>query len=322
MQQALANLVNRARSQQITFGAEQRSLSQRWLEPVLDELLARTRRARTAADREFHSLTAQTPVCEPASFGEATPATYPIGFCQWICNAVWARLATDELVARLRRRGVLWKKVFCIGEGCYFQNVIQAGDYLIDPAFDSLDGRAIPVVCTPLATAPVENLDHWARYAAVARAYYHIDVYPNRYFPLLFPLVPFLAVRSSGRLELLFHQQQLFLLDLSEDWRRIRELTQTAEWQARTLPESGVQQLSRLCGDGSFEQFPCAFRPSDDHALLDALQDWRQLRTLKPKALEHTMLALHQLTTRAASRLRAANIMVPVAAGLDTTDGP
>ena len=311
MRQALPDIVRRAHAQQITYCAHQRQLSHRWLAPVQDELLARTRVARAAADREFHTLTAQVSALEPANIGEATPATYPVGFCHWICDAVWARLSTDVLVARLRRHGLLWQKVFCIGEGSYFQNVIQIGDYLLDPAHDSLDGCAVPVVCTSLATAPVENLDRWARYAAVARVYYQLDVYPNRYFPLLFPLVPFLAVRSSGRLELLYQQQLLFLLDVGEDWRRIRELMCEEVWRARALPAVCVQQLGALCHSGAFENFPFEFRPLDDAALVAALQEWQQLRSLAPKALARTLLELQRLVTLAAQRLRAANIIVP-----------
>jgi hypothetical protein len=187
---ALREIIAQAQDTLVTRSEKQAGLSRRWLEPALPELLRLIQVHRQTVDEEFR-LRLRIALADAAlAVGETGVALYPVGYCQHIRDAVWARLQNEKLIQEFRRRGLWWKKIYFIGDGAHFQNAIQLGDYLLDVAHNTIDANAEPVVCAPLGEVEYENLDDWVRYAEIAETYYHCRLFPNYYFPLAFPLCP------------------------------------------------------------------------------------------------------------------------------------
>lgn len=292
MKGAAGNMIEQAKGMRVTRCGEQARLSGRWLPAVRDELLERARHWRRRADEDLRGKNGVL----PDLFGEAR--AYPLGYCLPIRDAVWKGLSGERVVRSLRARGLCWKRVYYIQDDSSFQNAIQCGDWLLDAARDTCDTSLDPVEFAPLDEMIWENLDDWRRYAEIAASYYQLTVYPNRYFPLLFPLVPFLAVRrATGRLEFLYNQQMLFLLDLAEDWRRLRALLADEAWMSRELPAD----LERaLLEQGNANVFPVEVRKVRTAELTESLGEWRQWRGLPEQQAARTIQNLEKLAARCA----------------------
>ncbi len=169
----------------------QARLTRRWIEPVLPEILQMVRRHRQAVDEQFQIGRGAGVAPLALADGEAVPALYPVGYCQYIRDAVWKRLQGERLFGEFRRHGLALKKIYFIQTGAHFQNAIQLGEYLLDVAHNTVEAGAEPVMGAPFDQEPYENLDDWLRYAAIAESYYHCRLFPNTFFPLIFPLAPF-----------------------------------------------------------------------------------------------------------------------------------
>jgi len=286
------------------------SLAQQRLVPVKAELLQLARRHRHDTDAYFKQMPALSPADDDFQIdfpGQRQP--YPVGYCRQIRDRVWDNLSNEALICSLRKQGLTWKKVYFIEKGGWFQNAIQCGDWLLDVAHDTVDATDAPIICVPLDEPLWENLNDWHRFAEVAAAYYHLTLYPNLYFPLLFPLIPFLAVRATGRLELLYNQQMLFFLDLGDNWRRILALLEDQNLMERTLPLTLEKRLLEMtAADG--EPFPVEIRKCSSTELRQALREWGQIRRLPRQQLAATLQNFEKLAGLAARRLRQANIFM------------
>jgi hypothetical protein len=307
---ALREIIAQAQDTLVTRSEKQAGLSRRWLEPALPELLRLIQVHRQTVDEEFR-LRLRIALADAAlAVGETGVALYPVGYCQHIRDAVWARLQNEKLIQEFRRRGLWWKKIYFIGDGAHFQNAIQLGDYLLDVAHNTIDANAEPVVCAPLGEVEYENLDDWVRYAEIAETYYHCRLFPNYYFPLAFPLAPFLAIQSTGRLELLYAQDLLFHRDLGQGWKRARALLESAWWAERRLPAAAENLLENFCRAQGATAFPLEFRVSTTEEMERMLEDWNQVRDLPAKELVLTLKKLTEVTRRATFTLRRADLKV------------
>lgn len=295
MKDEVGGMIHRAQDMRIVRSDEQARLSRRWLLPVHREILALARDWRARTDEALRGK----PDVLPDLFGEAR--TYPVGYCLPIRDGVWKGLSEERAVRSLRARGLLWKQVYYIQDGSSFQNAIQCGDWLLDVARDTCNPTLDPVEFSPLDDMVWENLDDWRRYAEIAAGYYQMTVYPNRYFPLLFPLIPFVAIRhSTGRLELLYNQQMLFLQDLAEDWRRLRALLADESWMSRRLPSDRESQLLEQARAGAF---PVEVRLCSNEELTASLSEWAAWRALPDEQAAGTLKNLEKLATRCAGRV-------------------
>lgn len=308
MVKTVTDWIRFARDCQIRREARQTELTQKWLLPAGAELLEKARAGRRMVDEAFWRSHQNPTRAQPMAEGETGPALYPVGYCQWIRNQVWARLSTDPLVKELRSQGLVWRKVYFILESRCFQNAIQCGDYLLDAAHNTLDARDEPVTFASLENLAWENLDDWPRYAAVAEAYYGSRLYPNYYFPLIFPLVPFFAVRSCGRIDLLCQQDNLFFLDMGENWRRVRRLLKDPFWMQRWLPADYETLLHNLCGKNDLAIFPLEFRKCTPGELSRSIDEWEQAGALPPEQLMATVKTFRQVAHVAAAKLRNAGL--------------
>jgi len=309
----LPDCIRTARQMQIARLPRDVELAGKWLAPVEAELLELARRHRRQADDHLRSLAlkqASHDQSMPDMFGAPRNGElhdYPVGYCRQIRDRVWESLSDESLAQSLRQKGLTWKKVYFIQDGREFQNAIQCGDRLLDVARDTVDPSREPVESAPLDELTWENFNDWRRFAEVAAIYYRLDVYPNIYFPLLFPLVPFLAVRESGRLELLYCQQMLFFLDLGENWRRIRVVLADRDLMARRLPPEMERRLLDQAGPGA-ENFPIELRKCSAEELTAAIAEWEQIRKLPDSQAVATLRNFEKLADLTALKLRQADI--------------
>jgi len=305
---ALSDYIQTARQMQIAPLPSDAELSGKCLAPVKAELLELARRHRQQADDHLRPVAMKQAFRErtsPDMFGE--PQSYPVGYCRQIRDLVWKSLSGEPLVQSLRQKGLTWKKVYFIQDGREFQNAIQCGDRLLDVARDTVDPSREPVELAPLDELTWENFNDWRRFAEVAAHYYRLDVYPNIYFPLLFPLVPFLAVRESGRLELLYCQQMIFFLDLKENLRRIRDVLADRDLMDRRLPPEMERKLLDQAGPGK-GNFPIELRKCPAEELTATIAEWEQIRKLPDFQAAATLCNFEKLADLTALKLRQADI--------------
>ena len=305
---ALCNYIRIARQMQVVRLPRDASLTRQRLVPARKALLELARRHRLEADAYFRHMPAEQAVddeFQAGASGQRPP--YPLGCCRKIRDRVWNGLSNETLIRSLCREGLTWKKIYFIEEGRWFQNAIQCGDWMLDAAHDTVDASDTPVIMSPLDELVWENLDSWRRFAEVAVCYYRVTVYPNLYFPLLFPMIPFLAVRETGRLEFLFSQQMLFFLDIGDNWRRIMALFGDRSLMAKALPPALERSLEEMVEAGK-EPFPVELRKCTADELRQTLRDWDQIRGLPGPQIVETVRNFEKLASLAARRLRQANI--------------
>jgi hypothetical protein len=68
-----------------------------------------------------------------------------------------------------------------------------------------------------------ENVGDLATRARIAESYHGCRSFPNVFFPLIAPVVPFLGVDAAGHVQLLHCQSGSFLKDLPAGLPRLRE---------------------------------------------------------------------------------------------------
>ena len=302
---AISDYVRVARRMQIIRLPRDVKLTRQRLAPVKTELLQLAQCHRREADAYFKQMPVSCPPDNEFRIDASDQRQpYPLGCCRQIRDRVWDRLADEPLVHSLRKQGLTWKKVYFIQDGREFQNAIQCGDWLLDVAGDTVDPFKEPVVLAPLDVLAWENLDDWHRFAEIAAGYYRLTVYPNLYFPLLFPLIPFLAIRETGRLELLYCQQMLFFLDLGDNWQRILALLEDHSLMGQPLPPIVEKRLLET------EPFPVELRKCSAMELAETLREWEQIQGLSKTQVVATLKNFEKLAALAARKLHKADIFL------------
>ena len=287
----LAAYGRRARGMQIVRSPEQAGLAARVVRPAREELLRLARAHRESVDADLRSdLAAGRPV---PNAPEPAEGDYPHGFCFAICARVFERLSKEQLVQGFVAAGVVWKTVYFIQEGRLFQNAIQCGDDLLDVANDSCDQALEPVVCTPLEEADWANLRDYRQTAAVAEKYYKARLFPNRFFPLLFPVAPLLRLGEGGDIALFWHEHLLFFQDINEGWPRVGALLDDSAWMEQPLPAPHATRMSELqIAAGSGSPPPVELRECSTDELRASLVSWEALHDLQADTLRRTIANL------------------------------
>ncbi len=288
---SLAAYGRRARGMQIVRSPGQAALAARVVRPAREELLRLARAHRDTVDADLRSdLAAGRPV---PNAPEPSERTYPHGFCFAICVRVFERLSKEPLVQGFVAAGVIWKTVYFIQEGRCFQNAIQCGDDLLDVAYDTSDPAFEPVVCTPLEEADWKNLRDYRQTATVAEKYYKARLFPNRFFPLLFPVAPFLRLGEGGDIAIFWHEHLLFFQDINEGWPRVGALLDDAPWMEQPLPAphaARMRELQRAVGSGAPP--PIELRECSPDELRATLASWEALHDLPTDRLRRTITNL------------------------------
>lgn len=317
----LRDLIAEARGLDLRASPEQEATTRGRLLPRIDELLALLAVHRAAVDAEFFKKrAAQAPVADDAApLGEARLASYPVGFCSEIRDAVWRRLPADPAFRALCGPEVAARRVFVLLRGRYFQNALQIGNLYVDVANDTVFPDKPKLEWARIEEVEFENADDWTRVAAVGRRYYGVELYPNLLFPLAFPVAPFFAVRSNGRVDLFHAQSVVFLKDLGDGLRRARALARSFAASGAGLPEPFERKIREACGGNLREAFPLEFAPTPAAELearvfgeFDALA-----ASTDGEAAARTADAYLRLVSQAARRLAALDLR-PEPAELET----
>ncbi|MFM8872762.1 MAG: hypothetical protein ACKOJI_05315, partial [Phycisphaerales bacterium] len=258
----LQQLIDAAFASEMRWDRAQEKVTDGVLLPSMPRIIEALGRARRAVDAEMRARAATETWIGPSEVaGAVTIADYPVGFCQVIRDAVRARLRDDPEWRAIVRRGVVLRDVFVILKGRYFQNAMQVGNLYVDVANDTVDPAKHWLEWAPVREVDYENASDISRIAAVSAAYHGCSVHPNTVFPLLAPVVPLLAVRSNGRIDLLDASPMTFLKDLPSGLAGHRHWVESGFGGIPALPEAQVATLRAACGRNDASVFPFEFRP-------------------------------------------------------------
>ncbi len=303
---SLSRLIEEARSLDMQCLDGQVALTRDVVLPAMPRIEALALGVRRLVDAE---LQARPPVIHsgdhPMGSSDGTAQSYPIGQCAAIRDRGFQRLSLEPEIRALVAQGVVFKRVYIILKGLYFQNALQLGNVYLDIANDTVEASKPCLEWMPISEVEYVNLESLETLATVAEKYHRCRVYPNVFFPVLAPVVPFLAVREEGRLDLLDFTNSVFLKDLGSGLERLLAwLGAEGEFQGRRLPASYVESLTRRLGANDFETFPFEFRPC---TLGDVAENAREIvraaRRPDQEALVLTLLKLIPRARRALHRM-------------------
>ena len=301
---SLRHLTSESRTSDLNASDDQVELTERLVIPLMPEVISAIGRARERTNAHF-SLNASTLALSisPEVAGDSNLSVYPIGFCASIRDRVYTELSRETCIRSLKAAGVVFNRVFIILKNAYFQNAIQLGNLYIDAANDTVDPGKYWLEWMPIPEVQYQNLESWPQLAEVAERYYRCRVFPNFCFPLLAPLVPLLAIRDNGRLDLLYFQNIFFLKDLADGLPRLTKwLTSDDPILSRQLPDSCQQALVSSFGGNDFHTFPFEYRPSTPQDILSHVRDI--VAAARNPAQEQLVLKLMELAPQAVKILR------------------
>ncbi|MBS0632047.1 MAG: hypothetical protein JSS11_09050 [Verrucomicrobia bacterium] len=302
----------RAYAQDLRAIPEQAEVTRTRLLPAIDAILALLAGHRAAIDRAMAARRAALPPGIRPEIGEPSLATYPVGFCRHIRDQVWDRALADPAFQALLGRDVILKKVFILLKGRYFQNAVQLGNLYIDVANDTVWTDKPKLEWQPIAEVDYTNVDDWPTFAAVARRYLHVELYPNLLFPFAFPAAPFFAIRPGGRIDLFFAQDIIFLKDVGQGMRRILQLLSDDALMARRLPPAYEALVRQACSPNLHDVFPLEFAPAPPAAIRDGVvAEFIALRQQPPDRALAMVEQYATLLADATRRLMRMNLVPP-----------
>jgi hypothetical protein len=305
---SIKDLVDRGRATNLIHLEEQESLTLDKVLPVVPELVEEITRIRKRLDDKFQRLYATKAKVVSAAKGDMDPASYPIGFCKEICEELKDQLSRNIRIQELVSKGVVFRSVYIILYGRYFQNALQLGNLYFDAANDTVDPKKPFLEWMPINELDYENLETWEQVIPVVESYLHCRVVPNHVFPLLAPLVPLLGIRSNRRIDLLFFQDNFFLKDLGDGMQRYLEwITSRKGAAARRLNRSDIAMLTRQFGANDFDHFPFEFSPATVHDLVAQAQELVEISQQEDG--EKILLKLSELSHQAVRLFRRKNLL-------------
>lgn len=197
-----------------------RALSAAHIEPNIVEIIKDLKALRVRADEHFSKLRDQMrrkeiPV-NPALLAKLQG--YPVSCCLEITRymlTLMSEAPAAEYTSGLKavhdfyRAGGQVKRIWGALRETYFQNAIQAGEYYIDVANDTVDPMKEKVEILTLADSGFRNLQDFHHYANVGEKYWKCRMIPNWFFPNLAPLFPIITINAAGALR--FDSKNIFM---------------------------------------------------------------------------------------------------------------
>lgn len=290
----LQQLVAAAHAQDMAWQPDQEALTASLLRPAMPwiiDLLGRLRRETDAW----------------VAAASSRPEGYPVGFCAVIRDRVCAGLLREPAIRDLVARGLGLRPVFVILKDRYFQNAIQFGNLYIDVANDSVDPTKPWLEWKAVRDVPYENVGDLTTLARIAASYHRCSVYPNTFFPLVAPMVPFLAVFEDGRLGLLHFQDGGFLKDLAAGFPHLRAWLAGPAHDLPPLPDAHARSLAAACDGNRFDEFPFEFRPSSFAEISASAADYAA--AFADTTQHDGILAVYDLMPTAVRRLQEMSIV-------------
>ena len=290
----------RAYSIDVTFSKEQKELTQKYILPIIDELMDLIILSRKEFDREYLALNSSDSGLGSAMYGEIDINHYPIGHCSIIRDGVFEKISKSAMVEDLLEKGVLFKHLFVILDANYTQNAIQLGNLFIDVANDTVNPKKEAVYCEAIEDIDFENLDDYQSYYEMVESYLNIKLYPNRYIPQIADIFPMIALDCEGQCSLFMHQEIILYKDISQNFALARGFRESNSFQDRALPELYINLLHSLKNHISFGQFGTPselldrYFEADDELLKSFFIEMFESELLTTMSNLGMMLNLHQ----------------------------
>ena len=189
---------------------------------------------------------------------------YPIGCCHLIRDQVLDILegAIGHSMApcmtvldEFRSEGGVLKPAWGIKQSRgrrVFQNIIQAGGYIFDPASDTASFGEKKVTHGRLEDFGFEDIESYEQYLDVVEPYWVVDVYPNVYFPDLAPLYPFFYVRANGTLCFDSLSRSLVAMNVLSGGAEAEKIIFESRIKDKRLPEEYLEMIVGSCSSSDF----------------------------------------------------------------------
>ena len=188
--------------QMVDMPQKQRLLTQEWILPAKDQIVADISLLRKKIDSNLKRRDDVRNELREQRQG------YPIGLCRQIRDEIMNELGKHHdrsslgmrAIKQFTRNGGVVHPFWATEERKYFQNAIQMGTAILDAAHDTNHPSDDPVVLYPsIEESPFKKIERFEDIAEVAEEYWDFDVYPNVYLPAVAPLYPLLGVDKEAR---------------------------------------------------------------------------------------------------------------------------
>jgi hypothetical protein len=296
---SLTDLIAAARLQDMAWLPSQERVTADLIRPAMPRVVALLTSLRHQVDQEAANLARRSERDDAA-------APYPIGYCAVIRDRVFRGMLADPEVRRILDAGARITRVFVILKGLYFQNAIQFGNLYIDVANDSVDPSKPWLEWMDVREVAFENVGDLATLARIAESYHDCRAFPNVFFPLIAPVVPFLGVDAAGRVQLLHFESGSFLKDLPAGLPRLREWLNGPAREMPPLPVEHAEALRDACARNTFGDFPFEFRACSLEEV--AAQAEAYTTAFADPARHREILRVLDLLPQAARRLHALSV--------------
>lgn len=151
---------------------------------------------------------------------------YPVNCCleivYFMMNLMVKKPVTDSAkgllaLRELHKKGFPFKVVWGALRGQYFQNAIQAGNYYIDVANDTVNPNKDNVEILPLHQSGFKNIDTFHEFADIGEQYWKCRMVPNVFFPNLAPFLPIVTFFDNGVIRFDSFNNCMFPLNLESN---------------------------------------------------------------------------------------------------------
>ncbi len=181
---------------------------------------------------------------------------YPIGCCHLISDQVFKVLKSAigrseapcmTVLNEFKEEGGILKPAWGIKQSrgrSVFQNIIQAGGYVLDPASDTASFGEKKVTHGRLEDFGFEDINSYEQYLDVVEPYWVVKVYPNIYFPDLAPLYPFFYTRANGTLHFDDLSRSLVAMNVLSGGAEAEKMIFESRIKDRRLPEEYLEMIA------------------------------------------------------------------------------
>ena len=182
---------------------------------------------------------------------------YPIGCCHVIRDQVFKILGRAigqseapcmTILNEFERNGGILKPVWGIKQSRgrkVFQNIIQTGGYIFDPASDTASFGEKKVTHGRLDDFGFEDIESYEQYLDVIEPYWVVKAYPNVYFPSLAPIYPFFYTRADGTLHFDDLSRSLVAMNVLGGCAEAERMIFESRIKDRRLPEEYLEMIER-----------------------------------------------------------------------------
>lgn len=197
---------------------------------------------------------------------------YPIGECSWIRNRVLdhikrATRSYNPDMPWVSPMIVRFRPVYGIQGEKTFQNAIQAGNWIIDWAKDTVDRTRYPVTVLHVHDSWLRNMHNHADFADVFERYQWVQSFPNVYYPNLAPFFPIIFVDIDGSVWFGTNMpQRLDMMGIFEDFQSAENFIFDSDFANRRLTKEQQSKLKSM--------HPWNTLNTEDNVSLDAIRIW------------------------------------------------